>query len=130
MVFFGYVYQALNEKNYNALVILGLGTALIYYVSLETMNAYNIKLQNLSKIGIGRSLDYQFLAPLFFVVAHTLFFRKSIMYFAIIVYSGALCFGVYGILTEKSEFFSTSWTKTIEDGNAINLPFFGVWVNI
>ena len=78
MVFFGYVYQNLNEKNYNVLVIFGVGTALIYYVSLETMNSINISHQNLSEIGIGRSLDYQFLAPLFFVVAHTLFFRKSI----------------------------------------------------
>ena len=130
MVFFGYVYQNLNEKNYNVLVIFGVGIALIYYISLETMSSYNTSLQNLSEIGIGRSLDYQFLAPLFFVVAHTLFFRKSIMYFAIIVYSGALCFSVYEILTEKSVFFSTSWTKTIADGNAINLPFFGVWVNI
>ena len=130
MVFFGYVYQNLNEKNYNVLVIFGVGTALIYYVSLETMNSYNISLQNLSDIGIGRSLDYQFLAPLFFVVAHTLFFRKSIMYFAIIVYSGALSFNVYEILTEKTVFFSTSWAETIADGNAINLPFFGIWVNI
>ena len=130
MVFFGYVYQNLNEKNYNVLVIFGVGTALIYYVSLETMNSYNISLQNLSDIGIGRSLDYQFLAPLFFVVAHTLFFRKSIMYFAIIVYSVALSFNVYEILTEKTVFFSTSWAETIADGNAVNLPFFGIWVNI
>ena len=130
MIFFGYVYQNLNEKNYNILVIFGVGTALIYYVSIETMSSYNTSLQNLSEIGIGRSLDYQFLAPLFFVVAHTLFFRKSIIYFAIIVYSASLSLNVYKILTEKSVFFSTSWTEMIADGNAINLPFFGVWVNI
>tara|TARA_B100001057_G_scaffold39797_1_gene35781 strand:- start:20 stop:1291 length:1272 start_codon:yes stop_codon:yes gene_type:complete len=130
MISFGYIYQNLNEKNYNTLVILGLGTALIYYVSLETMNSYNIRLQNLSEIGSGRSLDYQFLAPLFFVVAHTLFFRKSIMYFAIIVYSGALVLNVYEILTKEMVFLSISWAEIVADGNAINLPFFGIWVNI
>ena len=130
MISFGYIYLNLNERNYNVLVVFGLGTALIYYVSLETMSSYNTRLQNLSEIGLGRTLDYQFLAPLFFVVAHTLFFRKSIMYFAIIVYSGALFLNVYEILTEKSVFFSTSWMEIIEDGNAVNLPFFGIWVNI
>ena len=130
MISFGYIYLNLNERNYNVLVVFGLGTALIYYVSLETMSSYNTRLQNLSEIGLGRTLDYQFLAPLFFVVAHTLFFRKSIMYFAIIVYSGALFLNVHEILTEKSVFFSTSWMEIIEDGNAVNLPFFGIWVNI
>ena len=130
MISFGYIYLNLNERNYNVLVVFGIGTALIYYVSLETMSSYNTRLQNLSEIGLGRTLDYQFLAPLFFVVAHTLFFRKSIMYFAIIVYSGALFLNVYEILTEKSVFFSTSWMEIIEDGNAVNLPFFGIWVNI
>ena len=130
MISFGYIYLNLNERNYNVLVVFGLGTALIYYVSLETMSSYNTRLQNLSEIGLGRTLDYQFLAPLFFVVAHTLFFRKSIMYFAIIVYSGALFLNVYEILTEQSVFFSTSWMEIIEDGNAVNLPFFGIWVNI
>ena len=80
------------------------------------MGSYNVSLQNLSEIGLGRSLDYQFLAPLFFVVAHTLFFRKSIIYFAIIFYSGALFLNVYEILTEKSNFFSDS-ENCFEFGN-------------
>ena len=130
MVFFGFVYQKLNEKNYDLLVLVGLAVAFAYYFSVETMGSYDARLQNLSDIGVGRTLDYQFLAPLFFIVAHTLFFRKSIMYFAIIVYSGGLFLNVYEIVTSKSVYFSTVWTELIADGNAINLPFFGVWLNI
>ena len=64
-IFFGFVYQNLNGKKYDELVALGLGTALAYYVSIETMGSYNISLQNFSEIGLGRSLDYQFLALYF-----------------------------------------------------------------
>ena len=81
-------------------------------------------------MGVGRTLDNVFLAPIFFIVAHTLFFRKSIIYFALVVYSVALALDVYEILSFQGIYFTDNWPQLIEDGNAINTAWFGIWLNI
>ena len=130
MAFFGFVYQYLNEKNYERLVVMGVAVAFGYYIALEAMGSYDAQIRGLSKLGVGKILDYVFLAPLFFIVAHTLFFRKSIMYFAIIIYSCAVLYNIYQVISSENVYFSSSWQEVVADGNAINLPFFGVWLNI
>jgi len=130
MICFAFVYQYLNEKNYEQLVVFGLAVAFAYYLSTNIMGNYDTSIQGFSDIGIGKTLDYQFLGPLFFIVAHALFLRTSIIYYAIIVYSIALAHDVYGILSSDLVYFSSSWPDIVSNGNAINVNFFGFWVNI
>lgn len=130
MISFAYIYQFLTAQNYDKLVLFGLTIALGYYIALQTMQAYDIKFLGYSEIGVGRTLDYVFLAPIFFIVAHTLFFRKSIIYFALVVYSAALALDVYEVLSYENSYFSDSWPQIVKDGNAINSAWFGIWLNI
>ncbi len=130
MISFAYIYQFLNAQNYDKLVLFGLTIALGYYIALQTMQTYDIEFLGYSEIGVGRTLDYVFLAPIFFIVAHTLFFRKSIIYFALVVYSAALALDVYEVLSFENSYFSDSWPQIVRDGNAINSAWFGIWLNI
>jgi adenylate cyclase len=130
MISFASVFQYLNEKNYEKLVVFGMALAFAYYLSTNIMGNYDTYIQGYSEIGIGKSLDYQFLGPLFFIVAHSLFLRTSIIYYAIIVYSAALARDVYLILSSDMVYFSSYWPDIVSDGNAINVAFFGLWVNI
>ena len=130
MISFAYIYQFLTAQNYDKLVMFGLAIALAYYVALQTMQAYDIEFLGHTEIGVGRTLDYVFLAPIFFIVAHTLFFRKSIIYYALVVYSAALALDVYEILSFNGIYFTDNWPQLIKDGNAINTAWFGIWLNI
>ena len=130
LISFAYIYQFLTARNYDKLVLFGLAIALAYYIALQAMQSYDITFLGHSEIGVGRALDYVFLAPIFFIVAHTLFFKKSIIYFALVIYSTALALDVYEILSFEGVYFSDSWPQLIEDGNAINTAWFGIWLNI
>ena len=130
MIFFAFIYQYLNEKNYEKLVFFGLAVAFTYYISINSMGQYDVAIQGLSDVGLGKALDYQWTAPVFFIVAHILFFRTSIIYYAIILYSSVLAYDVYKIVSSDLVYFSTSWTEVISDGNAIYVPYFGLWLNI
>ena len=45
-------------------------------------------------------------------------------------YSTALAKDVYEILSFENVYFTDSWPQAVEDGNAINTAWFGIWINI
>ena len=125
MIYFSLLYQYMGQANYNYFLIGGVLTAFAYYLIGDYLNDLDS-----NSFGFGRGLDYSFLFPLVFIVLSILFLRQSIVFLFIIFFSLALAYDMYPSIVMEETYFSDDWEVLVSDGNAINLTWLIIWINV
>ena len=125
-----YLYQYLNKSNYSILLNSFIVLFFSYYLIGNYLNDVDNLVSNPDQLGLGRSVDYNFLFPLVFIILSPLFQRQSLVLLSIIFFTGAVVYENYPYFINENTFLSNDWEEIISNGYAINMSWLIVTINV